>query len=301
MNSKLVGAGIGLALILVLIVIVFSPKNQAKIGGLSDFRSVRELISKDNLDEAEKKIAEQADKDPNSAETGRIYFDLAKSYEEKKEIVKARDVYQLILSKYQNVDNILQIQEKLGALNTEILFSSIITDTDVLYQVEPGDSLSKIAKRFKTTIELIKASNSLESNTILANSRLKVSTARYKILIDKSQNLLTIFSGDEDIVKVYPVSTGKNGSTPAGTFTIINRMEDPVWYKEGAIVPAESPENILGSRWLGFSERGYGIHGTVDPDSVGQQATQGCVRMLNADVEELYTIIPVGTQVTVVE
>jgi len=78
-------------------------------------------------------------------------------------------------------------------------------------------------------------------------------------------------------------------------------MEDPVWYKEGAIVPAESPENILGSRWLGLSEKGYGIHGTVDPDSVGQQATQGCVRMLNADVEELYAIIPVGTQVTTVE
>ncbi|MDP8230624.1 MAG: L,D-transpeptidase family protein [Candidatus Gorgyraea atricola] len=301
MNSKLVGAGIGLALILVLIIIVFSPKNQAKIEGLSDFRSVRELISKDDLDEAEKKIAELTDKDPDSAEAGRVYFDLAKSYEKKEEIVKARDAYQMILSKYQNVDNILQIQEKLGALNIEILFSPIITDMDLLYQVEPGDSLTKIAKKFKTTIELIKASNSLESNTIMANSRLKVSTARYKILIDKSQNLLTIFSGDEDTVKVYPVSTGKNGSTPVGTFTIINRMEDPVWYKEGAMVPAESPENILGSRWLGLSEKGYGIHGTIDPDSVGQQATQGCVRMFNADVEELYAIIPVGTQVTTVE
>jgi len=300
-NSKLVGAGIGLALILVLIIIVFSPKNQAKIEGLSDFRSVRELISKDDLDEAEKKIAELTDKDPDSAEAGRVYFDLAKSYEKKEEIVKARDAYQMILSKYQNVDNILQIQEKLGALNIEILFSPIITDMDLLYQVEPGDSLTKIAKKFKTTIELIKASNSLESNTIMANSRLKVSTARYKILIDKSQNLLTIFSGDEDTVKVYPVSTGKNGSTPVGTFTIINRMEDPVWYKEGAMVPAESPENILGSRWLGLSEKGYGIHGTIDPDSVGQQATQGCVRMFNADVEELYAIIPVGTQVTTVE
>ncbi len=277
MNNKLIGIGIGLALILVVMVIVLGPKDQAKIDGLS------------------------AGKDSNSAETGKAYFDLAKSYEKEGEIVKARDAYQMILSKYQNVDNILQIQEKLGELNIEILFSPIITDTDVLYQVEPGDSLTKIAKKFKTTIELIKASNSLESNTILANSRLKVSTARYKILIDKSQNLLTIFSGDEDTVKVYPVSTGKNGSTPVGTFTIINRMEDPVWYKEGAIVPAESPENILGSRWLGLSEKGYGIHGTVDPDSVGQQATQGCVRMLNADVEELYAIIPVGTQVTTVE
>ncbi|MFC1620979.1 L,D-transpeptidase family protein [Candidatus Omnitrophota bacterium] len=301
MNNKLVGAGVGLALILILIVIVFSPKNQAKIEKLSDPRPAKELITKDNPDEVEKKIAELAGKDSNSAETGKIYFDLAKAYEKKGEVVKARDAYQLILSKHQNVDNILQVQERLGALNMEILFSPIITDTDVLYQVEPGDNLTKIAKKFKTTIELIKASNSLKNNTILAHSRLKVSTARYKILIDKSQNLLTIFSGDEDIVKVYPVSTGKDGCTPVGTFTIVNRMEDPVWYKEGAMVPAESPENILGSRWLGLSEKGYGIHGTVDPGSLGQQATQGCVRMLNADVEELYKIIPVGTQVTIVE
>ena len=66
-------------------------------------------------------------------------------------------------------------------------------------------------------------------------------------------------------------------------------------------MPAESPENILGSRWMGLSERGYGIHGTVDPKSVGQQVTAGCVRMLNSEVEELYTIVPAGTEVTIVD
>ena len=225
---------------------------------------------------------------------------MAKAYE-KKDLVKARDVYSLILNNYQNVDNILEVQERLSELNMEILFSRIITDTDVLYEIEPGDSLLKIAKKFGTTVELIKASNGLEGDMIMANSKLKVSKERYKILVDKSQNRLTLLAADNEIVKVYPVSTGENNSTPLGTFKIINRIADPVWYTQGAVVPAESPDNILGSRWLGLSEPGYGIHGTTKPDSVGTQATRGCVRMLNHDVEELYAIVAVGTEVTIID
>lgn len=300
MNNRLLGAGIGLALVIVLVFIVFGRKSEDKAKALPELKSIRGLISKDALDEAREKIDEFVVRNPDSGALGEVYYKLANAYEKDKEIVKARDAYRTILSKYQNVGNILEVQESLGRLNIEILFSSRITDTDVLYEVEPGDTLSKIAKRFGTTVDLIKASNSLKSDIIQAHSNLKVSKARYKISVDKSQNILTILSGDE-IMKVYQVSTGENNSTPLGTFKIINRIKDPVWYRQGAIVPAESPDNILGSRWLGFSKPGYGIHGTVDPKSVGQQATKGCVRMLNSDVEELYTIIPVGTEVTIVD
>ena len=300
MNSRFIGAGIGLALIILLMFIAFGTKSEDKVRGLSDLKVAKELISKDNLDEAKIKIDEIADKNPDLAILGNIYFGLATSYEKKEDIVKARDIYRVILSKYQNVDNVLEVQEKLGRLNIEILFSPIITDEDVLYEVEPGDTLSKIAKKFSTTVDLIKVSNSLESDVIYANSNLKISKTAYKILIDKSQNLLTLLS-DGNIVKAYTVSTGENNSTPVGTFSIVNRIKDPPWYKGGKVIPSESPDNILGSRWLGFSKEGYGIHGTIDPDSVGRQATEGCIRMLNSDVVELFTIIPVGTEVTIVD
>ena len=61
------------------------------------------------------------------------------------------------------------------------------------------------------------------------------------------------------------------------------------------------PDNILGSRWMGFDLSEYGIHGTTEPETLGQQITQGCVRMSNAEVKELFAIIPVGTEVTVVD
>jgi len=78
-------------------------------------------------------------------------------------------------------------------------------------------------------------------------------------------------------------------------------VPDPPWYKVGAVVPANSPENILGTRWLGLSQAGYGIHGTTEPATLGQAVTAGCVRMANADVEELFTIVPLGTEVAIVE
>ncbi len=301
MKSRLLGAGIGLILIVLLIFVVFGSKNEKRSKEIGNINSIKELILRGELDEAKGKIQEASVKFSDEGAVGKIYFDLAKAYEKKGELVKARDAYTEIFNRYQNVDNILEVQESLSKLNIDILFSSIITDKDALYEVEPGDTLSKIAKKFGTTIELIKTSNSLKSDTILAHSKLKVSKNRYKILIDKSQNLLTILSDDNALVKAYRVSTGENNSTPAGVFKIVNRIKDPVWYTEGAIVPAESPDNILGSRWLGFSEPGYGIHGTIDPDSVGRQATKGCIRMLNADVEELFAIVPVGTEVTIAD
>ena len=128
----------------------------------------------------------------------------------------------------------------------------------------------------------------------------KISKAKYKILVDKSQNVLTLLS-DNDIIKVYRVSTGENNCTPVGNFKIVNKITNPVWYTEKAIVPAESPDNILGSRWMGFNLAGYGIHGTTSPEKIGQQATKGCVRMINAEVEELYKIIPIGTEVAIAD
>ncbi|MBI3321107.1 MAG: L,D-transpeptidase [Candidatus Omnitrophica bacterium] len=130
--------------------------------------------------------------------------------------------------------------------------------------------------------------------------KLKVPKGHFSIVVDKSQNQL-LLTEDNQFVKNYSVATGKENSTPAGTFKIVTKIPNPVWYKQGAVVPPESPENILGTRWLGIDKPGYGIHGSIDPEAIGKQVTAGCVRMRNHDVEELFDIVPVGTDVTVVD
>ena len=147
---------------------------------------------------------------------------------------------------------------------------------------------------------LIKRINNLSSDTIRAGSRLKIWTEDFNVLVDKSQNILILKFGEE-VIKTYKVSTGKDNSTPIGSFKIKDRIINPVWYKQGAIVMPESPDNILGTRWLGFDLAGYGIHGTTDPSTIGQQVTQGCIRMHNEEVEELFLFLPTGSQVTIID
>ncbi len=118
--------------------------------------------------------------------------------------------------------------------------------------------------------------------------------------MDKSQNIL-ILKDNNEVVRVYSVSTGANNSTPVGKFKITSKLVDPVWFNRGAVVPPESPENVLGSRWLGFDLPGYGIHGTVEPETIGKQVTAGCVRMRNEDVEELYSLVTIGSEVEIVD
>ncbi len=180
----------------------------------------------------------------------------------------------------------------------ESLFSEEIIPGSVSYTVKAGDNLYVLAKRYQTTVDLIKKINGRTSDTIYPGMKLKIYTAPFSILVSKSANTLILYA-DGKPVRQYPVATGKDNSTPAGTFKIVNKLVDPTWFKTGAVLLPGDPENALGSRWMGFEKSDYGIHGTIEPESIGSQASQGCVRMLNADVEELYGLVPSGTQVTI--
>lgn len=193
-----------------------------------------------------------------------------------------------------------EIQKRLEDLNLRIIFSRIVTDDSTLYTIQPGDSLNRIAKKFNTTVSLLKRSNGLAGDKIYPNDTLKVVANPFSIFVDKSDNVLRLLLGGR-LIKTYHVATGKNNSTPVATVTIKDKLIDPTWYHAGAVVPPDSPENILGTRWMGFDLRGYGIHGTTIPESIGTQSTSGCVRMFNHEVEELYSMIPVGTKVVIVD
>jgi lipoprotein-anchoring transpeptidase ErfK/SrfK len=224
----------------------------------------------------------------------------AKALEAKEKWLEAKKEYQRLISEFPSSNEVMAWQKRIEDINLKLLFSPLATSGSALYEIKPGDTLTKIAGQFKTTPELIMKSNNMSSDKLFPGKKLKVWTLPFTIVVDKSQNLLML-KINEEVFKTYNVSTGLNDSTPAGNFKIINKLPNPTWFKAGGVVPAGSPENILGTRWLGFDLAGYGIHGTTEPQSLGQQVTQGCVRMLNAEVEELYAIVPLGTEVTVVD
>ena len=224
----------------------------------------------------------------------------AAKFEVQGDKLKAKEAYDQIVSNYPDYDKIEDVQEKLGGINIDLIFSPAQLPQTISYEIVPGDSLGKLARKYKTTPQLIKRANGLKSDVIRTGETLRIWTSPFNILVNKSQNILFLKSG-EDVLKVYHVSTGRDNITPVGTFKIATKIENPVWYRNGgAPIPSESPDNPLGSRWMGFdTNTHYGIHGTIHPEDVGKQVTEGCVRLKNEDVEELFDIIPVGTEVVI--
>ena len=221
--------------------------------------------------------------------------------EKRSDFTGLKSVYQKLINDFSGNKDVGAWQKKLDETNIRIILSSqAVPGLSQEYIIQPLDNLTKISKQFNTTVDLIKKINNLASDKINPGRKLKIWTGKFSVLADKSQNILMLKCNDE-IIKTYNVSTGLNNSTPVGTFKITTKLVNPVWYKSGAVVPPDSPENILGTRWMGFDLEGYGIHGTTSPESIGTQATAGCVRMLNNEVEELYTFLPQGTEVTIVD
>ncbi|MEO8423716.1 MAG: L,D-transpeptidase family protein [Actinomycetota bacterium] len=127
------------------------------------------------------------------------------------------------------------------------------------------------------------------------------------IVVDRTINQLSLYNGF-DLQKTYPVATAAAGYvTPPGQWTIIDKRENPTWTNPapdtwGADLPASippGPGNPLGTRALYLDASGIRIHGTYDVGSIGTHASHGCIRMLMADVEQIYPLVPIGTRVIV--
>lgn len=117
-----------------------------------------------------------------------------------------------------------------------------------------------------------------------------------RIVVSIADRRLMLIEGGE-VVKTYAVAVGTPATpTPSGTFEVVTRVTNPAWYQPGKVVPP-GPHNPLGPRWIGLSRKGYGIHGTDSPRSIGGAKSHGCVRMKNADVEELFELVQVGDTV----
>ncbi len=187
-----------------------------------------------------------------------------------------------------------------GADNLALLLSTASREGKEEYVVRSGDTLERIARRQGVTVELLAAANGLKGDRLAKGQTLLVPSGRFSIHVDKSDNVLTVFR-DGRFFKSYRVATGRNNRTPVGTFRIADRQAQPKWWRptDHKMIPYGDPENELGTHWIAWDLKGYGIHGTWQPETIGTQASAGCVRMRNEDVAELFTLVPNGTQVTV--
>ena len=120
-------------------------------------------------------------------------------------------------------------------------------------------------------------------------------------------NLLTLYRGDH-YVRQFHVATGQSiYPTPLGDFQIVVKWKNPTWFPptqdawaKGLKPVPPGPNNPLGTRWMGISSPGVGIHGTDEPASIGYSESHGCIRMLVPEAEWLFDHVAVGTPVFIV-
>jgi lipoprotein-anchoring transpeptidase ErfK/SrfK len=130
----------------------------------------------------------------------------------------------------------------------------------------------------------------------LAQERAQESKTARRIVVSFPDRKLALVEG-EHVIKVYDIAVGKPSTpSPAGEFQIVNHIANPTWYGPGKVV-GPGAGNPAGTRWMGLSAPGYGIHGTNAPSSIGKAASHGCIRMRNRDVEELFELVGVGVTV----
>lgn len=230
---------------------------------------------------------------------------LQQAYEclQKDKKYEARSLYSQALFLETSEERRQLIRKHLDELNNTLFFSTTPSPDFLVYEVKPGDNLTKIAKQYGTTAELLMKLNRKSSSLIRIGEPLRVLKGRLSILVDKSDFRLTLLLNG-NYLKQYPIGIGRNDKTPEGKFIVETKMKEPTWFApDGKVYPYGNPQNILGTRWISFQNQpgltGYGIHGTTEPESIGTDSSNGCIRMFNQDVEELYDYVTAGMEVVI--
>jgi L,D-transpeptidase ErfK/SrfK len=121
--------------------------------------------------------------------------------------------------------------------------------------------------------------------------------SRVVVVSIPDRKLAVIESGN--VIATFSVAVGAAASpSPTGGFQIVSRVSNPTYYRPGTVIPS-GKDNPVGTRWVGLSQKGYGIHGTNAPRSVGHAASHGCIRLRNRDMERLFTMLRVGDVVQI--
>jgi hypothetical protein len=210
---------------------------------------------------------------------------------------------------------IAQARGLLTDLSDRLVFSPFITADDpfsIEYIVRSGDTLSGIVQKMGLQVDwrFIQRINQIShASAIRPGQNLKLIIGPFHAIVNKNAFRIDLYLGDGDaqvFVRSYRVGLGEFNSTPTGLFKVRrnSKLLNPMWVnpRTAEIFSSDNPLNPIGERWIGLQgmeERtkdlsGLGIHGTIEPESIGTNASMGCVRMLGSDVEIVYEMLLEG-------
>jgi LysM repeat protein len=220
------------------------------------------------------------------------------------DLVRYNRVLSFLLQKAVDDGVLEECYALLTKMNGRIFFGPKAVEGIVSFHtVKYGENLSSIAKLYEVAPARIAQINGLKSwNEIRANQHLRVIKGNVRVIVEKRRfNMDVYLSGL--FFKRYTIGIGKAGNTPSVITTVSRSMARNPPYTSpdtGELIGPDDVRNPIGTRWIGLDiGRGYGIHGTREPDSIGKDSSNGCIRMLNESVEEVYDYVMVGDEVEI--
>jgi len=237
----------------------------------------------------------------------KLYDEALQAFNERK-FEQSRTVLRDMLAAMESSDALYDpAASLLGRASMNIYRSGSDSETNVSYTVKKGDTLSKIAVNYNTSVSAIQKANGMNSTKLSIGQELKIPQSVWSIEIRRSDNKLILYA-NKKLFKIYNVYPGSAVSQSySGTFKIFSKQKDPVWRVDGQTYQPGSPGNIIGKRWMALkgtgsseSAAGTAIHGTNRsgaPDS--SPGAPGYFRMSNADAVELYDLVPCETPVVI--
>ena len=212
-------------------------------------------------------------------------------------------------------------RDSLNTLGEMLFFNSMRSPDDAFtsqYVIQNGDSLERIAKRDGINVEwgMLQTMNGISNpSRIRIDQRLKIPVGTFHAVVSKTEYVMDLFLENESgrvIIASYPVGLGELNGTPTGRFKVRSRskLKNPPWTnpRTGERFYPDDPKNPIGERWIGLegidpaneSLTGYGIHGTIDMDSIGDDRSMGCIRLRDADVIRVYdALVTNGSTITI--
>jgi len=189
-----------------------------------------------------------------------------------------------------------ELQPKLDQLAEQVFFTPRPHFHEP-YVIQPGDQLRSISKKYNLPWEYVAKLNKVDARKIRAGQKLKVVDGPFSAFVClENYELIVHLRGV--YVRRYRIGAGKSGSTPVGNFVVKEKLVDPTYYGDDGVIAHDNPKNPLGERWIDIGDS-YGIHGTIDPSSIGRNESRGCIRLLNEDVAEVYDLLSIGSKVSI--
>ena len=208
-----------------------------------------------------------------------------------------------------------QARGVLTDISDNLVFSKEIKANDpfaIEYIIRGGDTLSGIVQKMGLQVNwrFIQRINEIpQASGIRPGQNIKLITGPFHAKVDKDTYRIDLYQGDGNeqvFVRSFRVGLGEFNSTPTGLFKVRknSKLVNPTWVnpRTREFFSADNPMNPIGERWIGLEgveERtmdlsGLGIHGTIEPGTIGTQSSMGCIRMGSSDITQVYEMLAEG-------